>query len=238
MKASYSINVALFIILAPALLADDDWRKKPSAQWTEDDARQVLTDSPWAQRVKVRYMESAGRRGGGSGPLPGGSPMPIPGGNPPGGGSPIPGGGGGGRGVRTASEITVRWQSSSAVRLAFSKLGVQTPPGLERVTDSYVLAALAVPEMGQDIGDPDDPTTLGRLRDGARLLVGNKRSVIPDRAQAARTDEGLMVFFIFPKEEIGPLADEKVKLLARIGPANFSAEFKTKEMKLEGSPDF
>ncbi len=235
MKSIHSVAVALVLILGPALLAgDDDWRKKPAEQWTEDDARQVLTASPWAQRVKVRYVEPVGRSGGTSSPIPGG--IPIPGG---GGGSPIPGGGGGGgRGVRTASEITVRWQSSSAVRLAFARLGIETPPGVERAKDSYVIAALAVPEMGQDIGDPDDPTTLNRLRDSARLLVGNKRSVIPDRVQASRTDEGLMVFFIFPKEEIGPLADEKIKLLARIGPANFSAEFKTKEMKLNGAPDF
>ena len=242
MKLRYLASFALLVTVCPTLMAGDEWRKKPAEQWTEDEARQVLNDSPWAKRVKVRYLEtSGGRRSGGTSPMPGGSPIPggspVPGGNPPMGGPPIPGGGGGGgpRGVRTASEIVVRWESASAISLALAKLGIERAPGLERVKDSYVIAALAVPEMGQDIGDMDDPSTLDRLRDGARLLIGNQRSIIPDRVQASRSDEGLMVFFIFPKEKVGPLGDEKLKLLARIGPAQLSAEFKPKDMNLAGS---
>jgi hypothetical protein len=228
--ATAALSVLLSPTLSPALLAGDEWRKKPPEQWTEEDAREVLTDSPWAKRVKVRYVESPGAGGSGTQwPIPGGSTPPM-------GGPPIPGGGGPG-GVRTASEIVVRWQSAAAVRLAFSKLGIENPPGLQRAGDAHVIAALAVPEMGQDLREEGDSALQNRLRDSARLLIGKKRSVIPERVRVAQTNEGLMVFFFFSKTELGPLPDEKLKLLARIGPAQLSAEFKAGDMKLKGLPD-
>jgi hypothetical protein len=238
MKLRFFAGVVLFAVLIPtlwpALLAGDGWRRKPPEQWTEEDAREVLTDSPWAKRVKVRYLESPGRSGSSTQwPVPGRNPGGT---TPPIGGPPV-GGGGGPGGVRTASEIVVRWQSAPAVRLAFSKLGIDDPPGLQRAGDAHVIAALAVPEMGPDMRDADDSSLLNRLRDGARLLVGNKRSVIPERVRVAQTTEGLMVFFIFPKNELGPLPDEKLKLVARIGSAQISADFKPGNMKLKGFPE-
>jgi len=220
-------------------VAGDEWRKKPADQWTEDDARQVLTDSPWAKSAKVQYIGGTGGGGGGSSRIPGGSPIPggsrYPGGSPVPSGSPIPGGGSGG--TRVLSPVTVRWQSASAIRLAFAKVGVQNPPGLERAEDSYVIAAYGLREMGPDGIDPDDASTLARIRDSARLLVGNKRSVIPDRVRVSQGDQGLTLVFIFAKEKLGPLTDEKLKLLARVGPAQVTAEFKTKDMKLDGNLD-
>ena len=35
------------------IAADPSWKNKPTAAWTEDDARQILTDSPWAKTVKA-----------------------------------------------------------------------------------------------------------------------------------------------------------------------------------------
>ena len=223
-----------FALCLPAL-AGDEWRKKPADQWTEDDARQVLTDSPWAKLAKVQYI---GGGGGASSPVPNVSRIPgtIPGGSPNPGGTRFPGGGGSG-GERVLSPVTVRWQSASAIRLAFAKVGVQKLPDLGGAENSYVISAFGLREMGPEMIDPDDSTTLARIRDGARLLVGNKRSVIPKRVRASQREQGVTLFFIFPKEDLGPLADEKVKLLARVGPAQISAEFKTKDMKLDGKPD-
>ncbi len=242
MKLRYLASFALLVTVCPTLMAGDEWRKKPAEQWTEDEARQVLNDSPWAKRVKVRYLEtSGGRRSGGTSPMPGGSPIP--------GGSPVPGGDRRWAALQSLvaavaadpGECARRrrsWSDGRAPRrsvLPWPNSESSARPAWSASKDSYVIAALAVPEMGQDIGDMDDPSTLGRLRDGARLLIGNQRSIIPDRVQASRSDEGLMVFFIFPKEKVGPLGDEKLKLLARIGPAQLSAEFKPKDMNLAGS---
>src|SRR6516162_10249878 len=59
----------LFCIPAIALIAaDSPWKTKPAAQWTEQDARQVLTNSPWARPIRAgvarRLSEDELRDGG------------------------------------------------------------------------------------------------------------------------------------------------------------------------------
>jgi len=48
--------------------ADQPWKDKQVAEWNADDAKQVLTDSPWAKTVKPTIGKSAQnsqRRSGG-----------------------------------------------------------------------------------------------------------------------------------------------------------------------------
>jgi len=217
------------------LTAGDSWRKKPADQWTDADAREVLTDSPWAKRVKVRYVEMGTRAGGGQTPTPGTFP---PTGTPPigtpGGQGPV---GQGPTGVRTGAEVLIRWESASVIRSALRKLGVEHPPASELVEDNYLIAAVGIPELGTGFENADDATMEGRLRDAARLFIGNERSVLPARARAVIRDDGWTVVYVFPKTDIGPLKGDKIKLLARVGPAQFSAEFKTKDMQIDGKPD-
>jgi len=229
-----------FCALSLTLLAGDDkWQKKPADDWGQDEVRQVLNDSPWAKRVKVRYIEAASSRTGGTQPMPGPFPSPTPGGGPPIG---IPGGQGPGgqgpTGVRTGSEVLVRWQSASVVRQAFAKAGVEQPLGSDLTEENYVIAAVGMPDLGTGFEDADDAQVQTRLRDGGRLFIGNKRSIIPARVRAEMLDDGWTILYVFPRSEVGPLGDEKVKLLARVGPAQFSAEFKTKDMEFGGKkPD-
>lgn len=93
----YIIVTALPLALVAA--ADQSWKDKQVAQWTEADAKQVLTDSPWAKQTtpsinnQANQQRGGGRRRGGFG-IPG---MGYPGGGYPGGGYPgggYPGGGG------------------------------------------------------------------------------------------------------------------------------------------------
>ena len=41
------------LLLAVPLWADDPWKSKPYTDWTEDVARRVLNDSPWARETKI-----------------------------------------------------------------------------------------------------------------------------------------------------------------------------------------
>lgn len=231
-------GVCCFAVTLTLIAGDDDWRKKPAEQWSQDDVRQVLNDSPWSKRVKVRYIEAASRQTGGTQPLPGPFPSPSPTGRPPIG---IPGGGQGGGsgpgGVRTASEVLVRWQSASVVREAFERAGIEQSLGSELAGENYLIAAVGIPDLGTGFEDADDSQIQSRLRDGARLFLGNKRSVIPTRVRAEMLDQGWTILYVFPRSEIGRLDGEKVKLLARVGPAQFTAEFKTKDMEFGGKPD-
>src|SRR4051794_37904647 len=39
----------------PAAPQAQPWKEKPAADWTEDEAKQVLTKSPWAQEAKPDF---------------------------------------------------------------------------------------------------------------------------------------------------------------------------------------
>ncbi len=213
-------------------MAEDAWRRKPADQWSQEDARDILTDSPWAKKVKVRYVERGNRSH-----FPTPSPLPGPGTPPIG----IPGGGGpadtGPGGVATLSEILVRWQSASIVQSAFRLIGGGDLPASELAEENYLIAAEGIPDLGSNQQDWESEQIRDRLRDGARLFVGNKRSVLPTGVHAELKDNGWTVVYIFPRSEIGQIAGEKVKLLGRVGAAQFTAEFKTKEMKFNGKLD-
>jgi len=232
-------GICFFAVGATLTAGDQAWQKKPADQWSQDDVRQVLNDSAWAKRVKVRYIEVAPRgTSGGTQPMPGPFPSPSPSGGPPIG---IPGGGSprsqGPTGVKTGSDVLVRWQSASVVQQACKKAGSQQLPGSELAGDNYLIAAVGMPDLGTGFENADDSQVQSRLKDGARLFVGNKRSIIPTRVRAELLEDGWTILYVFPRSEVGPLGDEKVKLLARVGPAQFSAEFKTKEMEFGGKPD-
>lgn len=94
----------------PAEPKAQPWKEKPAADWTEDEAKQVLTKSPWAQEAKPDYAPrrnnsgprigtGGGYPGGGGGMgrvgvgFPGGGGMGRRGGGYPGGGVGYPGGG-------------------------------------------------------------------------------------------------------------------------------------------------
>jgi hypothetical protein len=123
------------------------------------------------------------------------------------------------------------------VRQAFKKTASQQLPGSELAEENYLIAVVGMPDLGTGFEDADDSQVQSRLRDGARLFVGNKRSIIPTRVRAEMLDDGWTILYIFSRSEVGTLGDEKVKLLARVGPAQFSAEFKTKDMEFGGKPD-
>src|SRR5450755_4184595 len=64
-------NWKLLLPLSAAVLfaGDEPWKDKKVAEWTADDAKAVMTDSPWAKTVTPTMTESPnfGRGGGGGG---------------------------------------------------------------------------------------------------------------------------------------------------------------------------
>src|ERR1700735_5255219 len=62
---------SLYAVLpaAVAFAADPTWQIKPVAQWTQEDAKQILTDSPWVKQItpqNVRDLSPDERREGGN----------------------------------------------------------------------------------------------------------------------------------------------------------------------------
>ena len=48
--------------VAALLAADASWKTKPLAQWSEEDAKQVLANSPWVKRVIPAPLAPRGER--------------------------------------------------------------------------------------------------------------------------------------------------------------------------------
>ncbi len=46
-------SLCLVAAAAHLIAADPVWKSKPADQWTEEDARQVLANSPWARQISA-----------------------------------------------------------------------------------------------------------------------------------------------------------------------------------------
>lgn len=90
-------------IAVPLLAADEPWKDKKAAEWTVDDAKVVVSHSPWAKTVTPQFKSANTNRGFSTG-VPGGGGRGrggIGGGRRGGiGVGGIPGVGGGNRGGR------------------------------------------------------------------------------------------------------------------------------------------
>src|SRR5262245_13512835 len=90
----------------------DVWEAKPFMTWSDNEVREVLTDSPWSRGVQV-VMNTLGRGGAGGIESEGGR-----GGGGGEGGDPEGGGGGGGRrggglpGLPPQLKLLVSWRSA------------------------------------------------------------------------------------------------------------------------------
>jgi hypothetical protein len=144
------------------LAADPAWKTKSIRDWTEEDAKQILTDSPWTLSVRSAVMplesESARREGGNMG-----QPQGV-----------------GYKGVDNTTDaqklakvmsgnfavappigpvvVRVRWESALPVRAAELKAHEVEPPTLEG--DGYQIAVYGLPGTYFKGG----PKTLGGSR--------------------------------------------------------------------------
>src|SRR5262249_15309947 len=142
--------------VAAAFAADETWKAKEIAAWTDDEAKEILTDSPWSKTttptIKPAQQQSGARPGGMGGGRRGGmggggigfrggggmgrrGGIGYPGGGYPGGGG-YPNGGrdgypGGGRQDSDRNfeipKLTLRWETANTVRAAELKTKEMTP---------------------------------------------------------------------------------------------------------------
>src|SRR5450755_2998489 len=59
---TYRSRMALFVFWALALTAADEaWKNKQFPEWTEDDAKELLKDSPWVKTVAATLVKPSGK---------------------------------------------------------------------------------------------------------------------------------------------------------------------------------
>ena len=232
--------LSLFLVMTVARLmaVDPVWKSKPAAQWTEDDARQVLAKSPWAREISAvvtrRLTEDQLRDGGQMGQPTGVGNEGV---DPKGSGPKVSpniftGAGGDDRSLRSLPQgITLRlvWESALPVRLAELKSHEIEPPTLEG--DGYRIAVYGIP----DADFKGDPERLGEpLKSLAALKREGKKDVRPVRVEVFREENGVVVVYLFPLSAEITKKDGQIQFEAHIGRIVVAHNFELGQMEFMG----
>jgi hypothetical protein len=212
------------------------WKDKPMHNWTAEDARQILADSPWSKTVRAgltRRQNEDERRDSGDMGQPQGVGYD----------------GVGEKHVRPSItdslahlasrpyqapapefiDVQVRWETALPISTAELKAGEVEPPALEEA--GYRIAVYGIP--GPYL--KGDPVSLGEpLKKAAVLHREGKKDIKPFRAEVFETPGGMVVVYAFPPSaEIGS-SDGIVELDAQIGRVVIKRGFNVRDMMFEG----
>ena len=214
------------------------WKSKQAAQWTEDDARQILTKSPWAKAssavITRRLTEDQLREGGQMGQPRGVGNEGV---DPKGSGEKVSlniftGPGGDDRSYRSLPHpisVEIRWESALPVRLAELKAHQSELPTLPG--DGYRVAVYGIPG-GEFKGDPEE---LGKpLRNLAALKRESKKDVKPVSAEVFELGKEAVVVYLFPMSAEISKKDRQVQFEAQIGRIVVSQTFDLNDMEFMG----
>ena len=220
------------------MAADPAWRSKPAAEWTEEDARQILARSPWVKENRAvitrRLTEDQLRDGGQMGQPRGVGNEGL---DPKGSGPTVSpnvfsGPGGDDRSARSlAQPITLKlvWESALPVQLAELKSHEAEPPTLEG--DGYRIAVYGIPGAGFK-GEPEE---LGKpLKSLAALKREGKKDVKPVSVEVFQRGSGLVVVYLFPLSAEIARKDRQIRFEAQIGRIVVAQTFDLSEMEFMG----
>ena len=231
---TFGIAIGALVLLA----ADPIWMSTPAARWTEDDAKLILTKSPWARVVKGtvtrRLTEDQLREGGQMGQptgigydnvdAKGSGPKLSP--------NVFQGPGGDDRSARSMNQLitlALRWETALPVRLAELKSHEMEPPTLEG--DGYRIAVYGVPNAKVK-GDPEQ---MGEpLKNFAALKREGKRDVKAARVEVFQREQGLVIVYFFSWTAEITKSDQRVQFEARIGRIVVVQDFELDQMEFQG----
>jgi hypothetical protein len=220
----FSLPLAAVLLIA----ADPSWKDKPVSQWNVDDAKQILTDSPWVKVVtpqNVRDLSPDERREGGNMEASVGHGVGLA--------------GLGILGPRRQAEalarahykptpnaVVIRWESASAVRTAEQKAGETDVPTLD--ADHYAVVVY-------DILTPKRYNLANELKGIAYIKRDTKKNLKPSHVQILRQDDGTATLvYLFPRSTEITKKDGRLEFVAQIGRLFVSQFFYTWDMQLQG----
>jgi hypothetical protein len=212
------------------LAADPSWKTKDISQWNEQEAKLLLTDSPWVKKTTPAPLppqNEASRRQGGS--WGGGQSVGVDALSASsliGGSSPQPG-------KRRAKlnqvdAVEVRWESARPVRAAELKAHDTDAPDWEG--SFYVVAVYDVP--GLDINSKALP---GELKTKSLLQLDGKKPLKPVRVDLLPQVGNLTtVVYLFPRSVEITADDQRIEFTAQFGRLTMAQYFYTAEMQFQG----
>jgi hypothetical protein len=239
----------LFLIAAAGLAAgaDEDpaWKSKQIAEWTDQDAKNLLADSPWVKSFTptMKSAQEGGRRGGagrglggisiglpGMGGMGGRRGMGSPGAGYPGGGGGYPGGGQSRRNDdNEPPKLTLRWESALPVRSAELKAHGDDAPTID--DKHYAIAVYGIPDrmlVGERKKLADE------LKKSASIKRDGKKDFKPSSVELIDRPEGPVVVYLFPTTTEISKQDRRLEFDADIGRLELTQSFFTEEMVWQG----
>ena len=220
-------RIAVFLLSALILTAADQaWKTKEYPDWTEDDAKEVMTNSPWAKSVVATPVKSTGQTGQSANHR----------------GRISFGGLGIGRTGRHGSDdgakasspdqpatLTLRWESAQPMREAELKARDIGAPDV--ADDFYAIAVYGIPRgtIKDDSKDRQD-----ELKDLAVLKREGKKDLKPTRVDILLRDSGPLVVYLFSKSAEVNWRDHSMTFEAQISRYKFSQAFSTDDMTFHG----
>jgi hypothetical protein len=227
----YSVPLAALLLMgavAPAWSDDPSWKDKPISQWSVDDAKQILTDSPWVKQItpqNIRDLSPDERRAGGNMEAGIGKGVGIA--------------GLGILGSRREAEaiarahykptpdaVVIRWESARPVRTAEQKFGETGAPALDN--DHYAIVVY-------DILTPKRWNLANELKGISYLKRDNNKSLKPSRVEILRQPDGkATLVYLFPRSKEITKKDGRIEFAAQIGRLFVSQFFYTFQMQIDG----
>jgi hypothetical protein len=234
----YRNSPSLLILLPAAMLvaADPTWMTKGIAEWTQQDATQVLTESPWVKKAVVGVLaglspsqrrdggdmngQGGGRDGLGFDPsLIGSVPTLLTGINAPAKKKPP-----------TAPKLDVRWESALPVRSAEIKINEAGAPELDG--EDYAVAVYGVPLKVARVELKGLQETLKKV---AMLKIEGKKDIKPSRVAVVELGDDLAnVIYFFPRSARLSLNEKRIEFDAQIGRVVLAQYFFPAEMVYQG----
>jgi hypothetical protein len=222
----------LFSICFAGLLmaAGPPWADKPVEQWNEQDAKQILSNSPWVKKITPAQLPNvseearrqSGRMGGGQGQGVGLTAL---------GPSAVTGVGSGEpsrKRRRGPGPVEVRWESARPVRIAEKTAREDDPPAWQG--DMYAIAIYDVPGL-----DVDQKGLAAELKHGALLKAGHKKELRPAEVQLLPQEGDLTtIVYLFPRSVEISIDQARVEFWAKFGRLTITQNFVPREMQFEG----
>ena len=239
MKRKLVFALAGLFCFAVAARAGDPWKQKTDKQWDDVDLRQIMTDSPWARKVKIPFDTSSNQANSSlntGGPAKGAS-------GSPGAEANVPNQRGGGM------DFTVQWASAMTIRRAAVRAAVRrgalteadAEQGLSGAVPDYEIAILGGNLLAFEKADAAGLEGVTYLR-----AKKNKQKVPPTDVEFQRGPDGktiTAVLFHFRKnlatgEPLVAPDEKSVEFVCKPSTLYIQTEFEPQRMVTQTGPDF
>jgi hypothetical protein len=227
-------NLPLCLLLLPILAADDAWKAKRAADWSDAETQQVLTASPWGAMVTPEIKKVNERQPGNRGLNVGGLGAGIPGAvrHPRGQPTQDPNENKDAQGPETGLMFNVRWESALPIREAELKARETGAPDVDE--DHYAIAVYGLPTR---LAKPDAQSLGDRLKGQASIKREGQKEIKPSGVQVIQRENDLVIVFLFPRAKEITAKDSRAEFEAQIGQYQITQSFHLDEMTYQGKTE-